>query len=382
MCLIRLCTYLSKESGEAHLTVHRCGGFENQPVAKPVGPKLQLSDTPSASKARPIKSVTGETIDQSKVSPVKPSTNQKCQVVGVKSPGIHWIHNPIFRTRAQRMNARTMFRFRSMIRRTFPSVRFPAAQVEALKSHHHGFSSHKILASGITTVLLTATSITTTLSCESKEPDDSYVYGETLETRPMEDILYPEIEPYARGFLQVSPVHRLAYEECGNPHGKPVLLVHGGPGGGCGPDMRRFHDPATYRMILVDQRGAGRSTPHACLTDNTTWDLVADFEVLRKHLGVNEWQVFGGSWGSTLAIVYAETYPEVVTELVLRGIFHLRKKELAFYYQEGANFLYPDKWASYRDAIPEPERHDFIQAYHTRLTSPDPAIRYVGDGIE
>ncbi|MFY8060981.1 MAG: alpha/beta fold hydrolase, partial [Arenimonas sp.] len=137
--------------------------------------------------------------------------------------------------------------------------------------------------------------------------------------------LYPPIEPYRTGMLAVDDRHTLYFEECGNPDGKPAVFLHGGPGAGCSANMRRFHDPSAYRIILFDQRGSGRSTPHADLTDNGTWDLVADIEKLRMHLGIERWQVFGGSWGSTLALAYAQTHPERVTELVLRGIFMLRR---------------------------------------------------------
>ena len=133
--------------------------------------------------------------------------------------------------------------------------------------------------------------------------------------------LFPEIEPFRTGWLKVSHTHDIYFEECGSPRGKPVLMVHGGPGGGCNPAMRRYHDPARYRIILLDQRGCGRSTPHACLDENTTWHLVADMERLRMHLGVEAWQLCGGSWGSTLSLAYAETHPSRVTELLLRGIF-------------------------------------------------------------
>ncbi len=187
--------------------------------------------------------------------------------------------------------------------------------------------------------------------------------------------LYPEIEPFDTGVLQVDARHRLYYEQCGNPSGKPVVLLHGGPGAGCGPKMRRFHDPKHYRIVLFDQRGAGRSTPHADLVDNTTPHLVADIEALRRHLGIERWQVFGGSWGSTLALAYAETHPERVTELVLRGIFMLRRWELVWFYQEGASRLFPEAWAQYLDGIPVVERGDLISAYHRRLTSDDPAVR-------
>ncbi|MGX5730688.1 prolyl aminopeptidase [Pseudoxanthomonas beigongshangi] len=187
--------------------------------------------------------------------------------------------------------------------------------------------------------------------------------------------LYPDIEPYDTGTLKVDDRHTLYYEQCGNPDGKPVVLLHGGPGGGCSPKMRRFHDPAKYRIILFDQRGSGRSIPHADLVDNTTWDLVADIEKLRGRLGVERWQVFGGSWGSTLALAYAEAHPRHVTELVLRGIFMLRRWELEWFYQEGASRLFPDAWEHYLAAIPPVERHDLISAYHRRLTSDDHAVR-------
>ena len=187
--------------------------------------------------------------------------------------------------------------------------------------------------------------------------------------------LYPDIEPFDTGTLQVDARHRLYYEQCGNPKGKPVVLLHGGPGAGCGPKMRRFHDPKHYRIVLFDQRGAGRSTPHADLVDNTTHALVADIEALRTHLGIERWQVFGGSWGSTLALAYAETHPDRVTELVLRGIFMLRRWELEWFYQEGASRLFPDAWQHYLDGIPAVEHGDLISAYHRRLTHEDPAVR-------
>jgi len=187
--------------------------------------------------------------------------------------------------------------------------------------------------------------------------------------------LYPEIEPFDSGMLDVDARHRLYYEQCGNPQGKPVVLLHGGPGAGCSAKMRRFHDPKHYRIVLFDQRGSGRSTPHADLVDNTTWDLVADIERLREHLGIERWQVFGGSWGSTLALAYAEAHPRRVSELVLRGIFMLRRWELEWFYQQGANRLFPDAWEQYLTAIPEVERGDLISAYNRRLTSPDEATR-------
>ncbi|HSE12023.1 MAG TPA: prolyl aminopeptidase [Rudaea sp.] len=187
--------------------------------------------------------------------------------------------------------------------------------------------------------------------------------------------LYPEIEPYDSGMLQVSSLHVLYYEQCGNPQGKPVVFLHGGPGAGCNSKSRRFFDPARYRIILFDQRGCGRSTPHAELTDNTIWHLVADIECLRERLGLERWQVFGGSWGSTLALAYAEKHPERVTELVLRGIFMLRRAELEWFYQKGCDAIFPDAWEAYLAAIPVVERADLMGAYYRRLTSPDPAVR-------
>src|SRR5690242_12229479 len=188
--------------------------------------------------------------------------------------------------------------------------------------------------------------------------------------------LYPDIEPFDAGFLEVSPLHRVHYEQRGHPSGKPVVFLHGGPGAGFNGKSRRFFDPRHYRIVLFDQRGCGRSTPHAELTDNTTWHLVADIEALREHLGITRWQVFGGSWGSTLALAYAETHPERVTELVLRGIFLLRRSELEWFYQnpEGAASIYPDLWESYVEPIPESERGDMMAAYYKRLTSPDPEV--------
>ncbi|MCC6552493.1 MAG: prolyl aminopeptidase [Polyangiaceae bacterium] len=189
--------------------------------------------------------------------------------------------------------------------------------------------------------------------------------------------LYPEIEPNTTGRLRVSDIHELYYEESGNPEGKPVVFVHGGPGGGTDPKQRRFFDPAAYRIVLFDQRGCGKSTPHASLDENTTWHLIADMERLREHLGVERWMVFGGSWGSTLALAYAEEHPDRVTELVLRGIFLLRKQEIDWFYQRGAGAIFPDAWEGYLAPIPEEERGDLLAAYHRRLTSPDPEVRRV-----
>lgn len=187
--------------------------------------------------------------------------------------------------------------------------------------------------------------------------------------------LYPPIEPYDIGRLSVSPIHELYFEQSGNPDGKPAVFLHGGPGGGSDPKQRRFFDPARYRIICFDQRGCGKSTPHASLEDNTTWDLVADIEKLRTHLGLERWQVFGGSWGSTLALAYAESHPARVSELVLRGIFLVRQQELDWFYRRGASILYPDAWEPFVAHIPEAERGDLLGAYHRRLTSDDRAAR-------
>src|SRR5579883_833066 len=187
--------------------------------------------------------------------------------------------------------------------------------------------------------------------------------------------LFEPIEPYDQGMLQVSPVHNIYYEQCGNPKGVPLIFLHGGPGFGTEPNHRRFFDPERYRIVLFDQRGCGKSTPHASLEENTTWDLVADIEKLREELGIERWLVFGGSWGSTLALAYAETHPERVTELVLRGIFLIRKSEIDWFYQRGASALYPDAWEKYLEPIPEAERGDLLRAFHRRLTGDDAAER-------
>jgi proline iminopeptidase len=188
--------------------------------------------------------------------------------------------------------------------------------------------------------------------------------------------LYPRIEPFGTGFLRVSATHELYFEESGNPNGKPAVFLHGGPGGGTDEKMRTFFDPKLYRIVLFDQRGCGKSTPRASLEDNTTWHLVEDIERLREHLGIERWLVFGGSWGSTLALAYAETHPQRVTELVLRGIFLLRKWEIDWFYQNagGAAALYPDLWEEYVKPIPPPQRADMVRAYYQRLTSTDPQI--------
>jgi proline iminopeptidase len=182
---------------------------------------------------------------------------------------------------------------------------------------------------------------------------------------------YPAIEPYRTGRLRVSAVHEIYWEESGNPDGKPAVFLHGGPGFGTEANHRRFFDPARYRIVLFDQRGCGKSTPHASLEENTTWDLVADIEKLRGELGIERWLVFGGSWGSTLALAYAEAHPERVTELVLRGIFLIRKSEIDWFYQGGASALYADAWEKYVEPIPEAERGDLLRAFHKRLTGED-----------
>ena len=187
--------------------------------------------------------------------------------------------------------------------------------------------------------------------------------------------LYPPLEPYKTGRLAVSPVHTIYYEEAGNPEGQPVVFLHGGPGGGIGPIYRQYFDPLAYRIVLFDQRGAGQSTPHAHLEDNTTWHLVADIEALRILLGIEKWVVFGGSWGSTLSLAYAQTHPERVKALVLRGIFLCRPKEIAWFYQSGAHAIFPDFWEHYENAIPLTERRDMLKAFYLRLTSDDEVVR-------
>jgi proline iminopeptidase len=187
--------------------------------------------------------------------------------------------------------------------------------------------------------------------------------------------LYPEIEPYQTGLLDVGDGHRIYFEQSGNPDGMPAVYVHGGPGGGSSPGQRRVFDPERYRIILFDQRGCGRSQPWASLENNTTWHLVADMERLREHLGIEHWQVCGGSWGSTLSLAYAVTHAERVTALVLRGIFTLQRRELDWYYQGGAANLFPDEWEKFVAPIPEAERDDLIGAYYRRLTGDDPETR-------
>ena len=192
---------------------------------------------------------------------------------------------------------------------------------------------------------------------------------------PARRTLYPAIKPYRSGWLRVSSEHEIYWEECGNPQGKPAVFVHGGPGAGAGETSRRFFDPRKYRIVLFDQRGCGRSKPHASLVDNTTQHLVADMEALRKHLAIERWLVFGGSWGSTLSLAYAQAHPKRVTELVLRGIFMLRDWEIHWFYQHGASAIFPDHWANYVAAIPPAERGDLVGAFYKRLTSRSRAVQ-------
>ncbi|NEP36495.1 prolyl aminopeptidase [Moorena sp. SIO3B2] len=187
--------------------------------------------------------------------------------------------------------------------------------------------------------------------------------------------LYPPIEPYNQQTLTVSNLHTIYFEESGNPQGQPVVVLHGGPGGGSQPVYRQYFDPKKWRIVMFDQRGCGRSIPHAELEENTTWDLVRDIEKLRVKLGIQQWVVFGGSWGSTLSLAYSQTHPERCLGLILRGIFMLRQKEIRWFYQEGTSYIFPDAWEDYIKPIPEIERHDLISAYYRRLTSPDPQTR-------
>ncbi len=198
------------------------------------------------------------------------------------------------------------------------------------------------------------------------------MYGQTP---PRRRDLYPTTEAFHSEMLPVSNLHTLYVERSGNAKGLPAVALHGGPGGGLSPEMRRFFDPARYLVVMMDQRGCGRSTPHAELRENTTWDLVADIERVRERYGIDKWLVFGGSWGSTLALAYAAKHPERVAGLVLRGIFLLRKSEIDWFYQSGASNIYPDAFERYASAIPESERDDFVTAYHKRLTSADWATR-------
>ncbi len=184
--------------------------------------------------------------------------------------------------------------------------------------------------------------------------------------------LYPKIKPYDSGFLNVDE-HQVYFEQCGNPNGKPAVFLHGGPGGGGSEEVRRFFNPNVYRIIVFDQRGCGRSKPHGCLENNTTWDLVSDIELLRKKLDINKWLVFGGSWGSTLSLAYAQTHPDSVSELILRGIFLLREEELKWFYQDGSSRIFPEAWQEFVDIIDEDERDDLMGAYHRIFNSDDTA---------
>ncbi|WP_168787719.1 prolyl aminopeptidase [Paraburkholderia aromaticivorans] len=187
--------------------------------------------------------------------------------------------------------------------------------------------------------------------------------------------MYSPIEPHAHGHLDTGDGHQVYWERCGNPAGKPAVFLHGGPGGGCSPEHRCLFDPECYDILLFDQRGCGRSKPYASLENNTTWHLVADIELLREMVGAEQWLVFGGSWGSTLALAYAQTHPERVSALILRGIFTMRRAELLWYYQEGASWLFPDLWEEFLAPIPVNERGDIIAAYRRRLTGDDEATK-------
>jgi proline iminopeptidase len=183
------------------------------------------------------------------------------------------------------------------------------------------------------------------------------------------EYLYPPIEPFDQRVIDMGDGHRIYVEQCGNPHGIPVVVLHGGPGGGCSPAMRRYFDPGVFRVILFDQRGCGRSRPHASVVANTTWHLVEDIETIRRELGIDRWIAFGGSWGATLALIYAITHPDRVAQLVLRGVFLMTQAELAWFYGGGAGAFFPDIWARFTAPIPEAERGDLIAAYHQRLFS-------------
>ncbi|MBV6624493.1 MAG: prolyl aminopeptidase [Rivularia sp. (in: Bacteria)] len=187
--------------------------------------------------------------------------------------------------------------------------------------------------------------------------------------------LYPPREAYQEGKLKVSELHTIYFEESGNPQGKPIVVLHGGPGGGCPSYYRQYFNPQKWRLIMFDQRGCGKSTPHAELRENTTWDLVSDIEKLREHLKIDNWVVFGGSWGSTLSLAYSQTHPQRCTGLILRGIFMLRQKELHWFYQEGASNIFPDAWEEYLKPIPIEERDNLLNAYYKRLTSEDKKVR-------
>ena len=190
----------------------------------------------------------------------------------------------------------------------------------------------------------------------------------------MRDV-YPPIKPYNTGKLKVSQLHTIHYEESGNPQGKPVIFLHGGPGGGIVPMYRQYFDPQQWRIVIFAQRGCGQSIPYAELRENTTWDLVDDIEKLRQHLNIEKWVVFGGSWGSTLALAYSQTHPNSCKGLILRGIFMLRPSEISWFYQEGASYIYPDAWEEYLKPIPLEERDNLLSAFYKRLTSDDKQVR-------
>ena len=194
-------------------------------------------------------------------------------------------------------------------------------------------------------------------------------------TTTLADVLYPPIEPHTTGMLQVSDVHTIAWEQSGSADGIPVVVIHGGPGGGGQPSYRQYFDPAAFNIIQFDQRGCGKSTPYAELEGNNTQASVSDLEALRAHLGLEKWHVFGGSWGSTLSLIYAQHHPERIMSLVLRGIFMCRKSELHWFYQDGASHLFPDAFEPYRNHIPTEEQSDLISAYYKRLTSDDVEVR-------
>ena len=194
-------------------------------------------------------------------------------------------------------------------------------------------------------------------------------------TQSIEDVLFPHIEAYSTGFLQVSDLHTIAWECSGNPDGTPVIVIHGGPGGGSQPSYRQYFNPEKFKIIQFDQRGCGQSAPYAELIENNTHASVSDLESLREYFGIEKWHVFGGSWGSTLSLIYAQNHPDRVHSLVLRGIFMCRKSELHWFYQDGASHIFPDAFDSYRDHIPKSEQHNLIEAYYSRLTSEDATIR-------
>ncbi len=196
----------------------------------------------------------------------------------------------------------------------------------------------------------------------------------SLESASLRAKLYPPIEPHDSGFMNVDGGHRIYWETCGNPLGKAALFLHSGPGGGCSANNRRLFDSERYRIILFDQRGCGRSLPHACIAANTTAHLVSDMETLRQALGIDRWLLLGGSWGATLALAYAQAHPQHVSAMVLRGVFTARRSELRWLYREGASHLYPEAWERFVAPIPERERGDLIAAYHRRLTCGDAAI--------